>query len=452
MGFINYILDLGPSVMLPIVITILALLLGQKLGKAIRAGLMIGVGFVGIDLVINLMLNNLGPAAQAMAERFGVQLTVVDIGWPGASPMTWASQVGSLAIPIAVAVNIIMLLFGLTRVVNVDIWNIWHMAFTGAMLHMATGNLYIGLLGVVIHAAFVYKLGDWFAPVVEEYYELEGVAIPHGTSAYLGPIAVPVEMLIEKIPGLRDINLNSEAIEKRLGVFGEPIIIGTLLGLIIGLLAGYPTKSILQLAVQMGAVMVLMPKVVKCIMEGLMPVSEAARVMLEKRFHGKKFYIGLDPALLLGDTQVVAASLIFVPLTILIAMIVPGNKVLPFGDLATIGFFVAMAVGIHKGNLFRTLISGFVIMFGTIWISTQTIPYHTLLAQHAGTELASGVNAVASLDQGGCPITYILIQLFTRNNIPGLIVIALIYIICVVFTINYSKTLYRSTDDRNMTI
>ncbi|MDI4699957.1 hypothetical protein MJI37_14025, partial [Salmonella enterica subsp. enterica serovar Cerro] len=24
----------------------------------------------------------------------------------------------------------------MTRVVNVDIWNIWHMTFTGAMLHL----------------------------------------------------------------------------------------------------------------------------------------------------------------------------------------------------------------------------------------------------------------------------------------------------------------------------
>ncbi len=57
----------------------------------------------------------------------------------------------------------------------------------------------------------------------------------------------------------------------------------------------------------------------------------------------------------------VSASLIFIPLTILIA-VCEGNQVLPFGDLATIGFFVAMAVAVHRGNLFRTLISGVIIM------------------------------------------------------------------------------------------
>jgi PTS system galactitol-specific IIC component len=31
----------------------------------------------------------------------------------------------------------------MTRVVNVDIWNIWHMTFTGAMLHLATGSYWL---------------------------------------------------------------------------------------------------------------------------------------------------------------------------------------------------------------------------------------------------------------------------------------------------------------------
>ena len=438
MGVIKYIVDLGPSVMLPIVITIFALLLGQKPGKAIRSGILIGIGFIGIGLVIGLMLDNLAPAAKLMAERFGINLTVIDVGWPGSSPMTWASQIGSLAIPVAIGVNIIMLVLGLTKVVNVDIWNIWHMAFTGALLQIATGSIAIGLVGVAIHAAFVYKLGDWFAPVIEDYYELDGITVPHGTSAYLGPIAIPIDWLLDRIPVIKNISFTSETIEEKFGVLGEPMVVGGILGAIIGFLAGYNVKSILQLGMQMAAVMVLMPKVVKCIMEGLMPVSESARILLGKKFNGKKFYIGLDPAVLLGDSQVVAASLIFVPLTLIIAVIVPGNKVLPFGDLATIGFFVAMAVGIHKGNLFRTMISGTVIMSITLWISTQTIPLQTMLAKNAGT-LGTGVKQVASLDQGGSPITYILLQIFKMDNLPGLIIIGVIYVACVICTIRYSK-------------
>ena len=79
----------------------------------------------------------------------------------------------------------------------------------------------------------------------------------------------------------------------------------------------------------MAAVMVLMPVVVKFIMEGLIPISKGAKVIMDKHFKGGNFTIGMDPALLLGNSDVIAAGLLFVPITLLIAILVPGNKVLP---------------------------------------------------------------------------------------------------------------------------
>lgn len=447
MGVIQYIVDLGASVMLPIIIMILGLLLRQGIGKSLRAGITIGIGFVGIGLVISLLTENLGAAATAMAENFNLGLNVVDLGWPGTAPMAWASDLGLIAIPVAIAVNIVMLLLKMTKVVNVDIWNIWHMAFTGAIIQVATNNFYLGILGVAVHAAIAYKLGDMFGKVTDEYFGLEGISIPHGSSAYMGIFAVPIDDLIEKIPGINKINITSEKIEEKLGVLGQPTILGAVLGFIIGLLAQYTVGASLQLAIQMAAVMVLMPMVVKLIMEGLIPISEAARNLLDKHFKGSDLKIGLDPALLLGDSQVIAASLIFVPLTVLIAVIVPGNQVLPFGDLATIGFFVAMAVGIHKGNLFRTLISGSVIMFITIWISNQMINLQTLLGQNVG--LVNAGERVSSLDQAGSPITYLLANGLTMEMGVGFFVILLLYIGCFAYTyIKYKRnTLYVEIDE-----
>lgn len=327
----RYILDLGPTVMLPIVIIIFSKLLGMKLGDCFKSGLHIGIGFVGIGLVIGLMLDSIGPAAKAMAEQFQINLHVVDVGWPGSSPMTWASQIALVA-----------------------------------------------------------------------------------------------------IPGLKRIHFSADDVQKRFGPFGEPVTVGFVMGLVIGLLAGYDAKNVLQLAVKTAAVMLLMPRVIKPIMDGLTPIAKHARKRLQAKFGGQEFLIGLDPALLLGHTSVVSASLIFIPLTILIAVLVPGNQVLPFGDLATIGFFVAMAVAVHQGNLFRTLISGVIIMGITLWIATQTIGLHTQLAENAGALKAGGM--VASMDQGGSPVTWLLIQLFTWQNVVGFVVIGAIYATGVLLT------------------
>ncbi|MFD1805690.1 PTS galactitol transporter subunit IIC [Pasteurella oralis] len=433
----QYILDLGPAVMLPVLIILFSLILGMKFGESFKAGLQIGIGFVGIGLVIGLMLDSIGPAAKAMAHTFDIKLNVIDLGWPGASPITWASQIALIAIPIAIVTNIIMLVLKMTRVVNVDIWNIWHMTFTGALVHIATGSYWLGILGVIIHAAFAYKLGDWFSRDTRNYFELEGIAIPHGTSAYLGPIAVLVDTIIEKIPGLNKIHFSADDLQKRFGTLGEPVTVGFIMGIVIGVLAGYSVKDTLQLAIKTAAIMLLMPRVIKPIMDGLTPIARHSRKKLQAKFGGEEFLIGLDPALLLGHTSVVSASLIFIPLTILIAVLLPTNQVLPFGDLATIGFFVAMAVAVHQGNLFRTLISGTIIMSITLWIATQTIALNTQLAANAGT-LKAG-EQVASMDQGGSPVTYLLIQLLTWENIAGLVVIGIIYSLGVFLTWRRAK-------------
>lgn len=262
--------------------------------------------------------------------------------------------------------------------------------------------------------------------------------MPHGSTGWFGPIAVPINWLLDRIPVIKDIDINLTHIEKVMGHFGDPSVMGGLMGIIIGILAGYDIRGILTLGIQMAAVIVLMPQVVKHIMNGLLPISEVAKKTLQKRFSNSNFYIGLDCALLLGDPAVVTASLLFIPLTILIAAIVPGNQILPFGDLPTIGFFFAMAVGVHKGNLFRTVISGSVIMFLAIWIANQTIALQTALAAHGGM-LKNGVSQIAALDQGGAPITYLLEQAMHLTDLTGFLVIGILYVFCLIFTYFWHK-------------
>lgn len=417
--------NMGASSLLPLAVILLSICLGVNAGKAVRSGLMIGAGFAGIGLIVDMMNTRLGGAAQEMSRRFGLSLDVVDLGWQGASPMAWASGLAACAIPIAILVNIAMLMSGLTRTLNIDIWNIWHMIFTGGVAYAATGKFWIGLLGVAVHAAAAYKLGDLWAPFIEGYFELPGVTVPHGTAAYMAPVACLTELAIEKIPGLRQINFSLDRLQEKAGVLAEPVVIGGIIGSGIGLLAGFRPDEAFPLGVEMAAVMVLMPQIVKCIMEGLLPLSERLKEILPKHFGKGEILIGLDPAILLGDSQVVTAGLLFVPLTLIIAMLVPGNRVLPFGDLATISFFVAITVAVHKGNLFRTLISGSAIMYMTLWIATQTIPWVTELGKLSGT--ITGNRPAAALDQGGSPITYLFVRLFCQGSLAGLIVTGAVY-------------------------
>lgn len=63
--------------------------------------------------------------------------------------------------------------------------------------------------------------------------------------------------IIDVIPGVKNINIDIEKLQKRFGVFGEPMLVGTVLGIIIAALAGNNVQTVLQIGVTLGAVMVL---------------------------------------------------------------------------------------------------------------------------------------------------------------------------------------------------
>lgn len=256
--------------------------------------------------------------------------------------------------------------------------------------------------------------------------------MPHGSPVLMGLIAVPIEDLLGRIPGVRKINVSSEKLTEKLGHLGRPVVIGALLGLLIGFLAGYPVGDAATLGVQMGSVIVLMPMVVQLIVNGMVPIAKTAEGVLQRRFNNPSYRIGMDPALMLADPQVVSAGLLFVPLTLLIAVLVPGNVVLPFGDLATIAFFVAIAVGVHHGNIFRTIVSGSVIMTATIWVSTHMVDLQTRLA--AETDLLGNADRVASLDQGGNPVTYLLARSLSGDIDPAVVIVLLVTVAAVAYS------------------
>lgn len=407
----DFLTGLGSPVMLPIIIFLLSIILGQKVGRAFVSAITVGVGFIGLGLVITLLFQALGPATDALVKATGIQLTSLDVGWGVAAAIAFGTAVGSLVFIIAFGVNLIMLLLNWTKTLNVDMWNYWHYAFTGSLVYLVTGgNLLLGLIAAAIHAIVALLIGDWTAKEVQGFFKLPGISIPQGWAITSAPIIKILNWIVEKIPGLRDVYWDSESIQKRLGVFGQPIIMGAILGLLFGILAyginpGDMTfvdvlGKVLMLAVQMAAVMLLIPRIIAIFMEGLTPLSEAARAFMQKRFAGRDFYIGLDSAILIGHPITIAAGILLIPITLLLAAILPGNTTLPAADLAATAFFVCMVPPLTRGNFFRSVLYGIIIMTMVLYISSAFAPLLTQIAKDIGYAIPEGAVQITGLSGG----------------------------------------------------
>ena len=431
-GFFQFISKLGVSVMMPIVLTILGCILGAGFGKSLRAGLTVGVGFIGLNLVINSLLGTtLSPAVQAMVSRFGLSLTVVDVGWPAAAAIAMGSTVGIIIIPLGLVINIVMLLTNTTQTVDVDIWDYWHFAFTGALLAIVTNNIAFGIIAAILNMIIIMVLGDYTAPLVEESLGMPGVSLPHGFTTAYAPIAMAFNWVFDKIPGVKDININTDTLQKKFGVFGEPILLGTVIGIVIGCLAYWNPANVqesiiavLSLGVSLGAVLVLIPKMAALLMEGLLPISDAASSFVQSRFQNSgKIYIGLDSAVGVGHPVTLAISFVLVPLCIFLAVVLPGNKVLPFADLAVIPWMFVLITPVVRNNGFRGILIGVIVLIIGLYIATDLSPLITQAAANVQFDMG-GAAAISSICDGANPLTWLIVRIGSFANGIGLVVVA----------------------------
>ena len=163
--------------------------------------------------------------------------------------------------------------------------------------------------------------------------------------------------------------------------------------------------------------MMVLPRMVGILMEGLLPLSEGARTFLAARFPGRQVHIGLDAAVAIGHPANVATGLISVPIAILLAILLNAigvNRMLPFTDLAILPFYAIWAVGWSKGNIVRGVINMIVFMSGMFIIATQLAPYLTQMGKDVGFTMPEGALQIASIDVGAHLNGYLLALPFIK--------------------------------------
>ena len=426
MNVFNFFIDAGPTVMLPVIITIIGLIFGLKITRAFKSGLTLGIGFAGIKLILDFMTTNVGPAAKAMVERTGVKLDALDVGWGSIAAVTWASPIIPILIFAILLVNIVLLVLKRTHTLDVDIWNYHHMAIVGVMVYFVTKNVFLGVGASVVMAIVTFKISDWSQPMVESFFGIPGVSLPTVSALSSLVIAWPLNWLLDRITLFLKSKFTIKDAQKYLGFFGDSMIMGLVIGMVIGALAGYDIKAVLQLGVSMSAVLVLIPKMTSLFMEGLMPISDAAQKWSQEKFKGTRLFIGLDAAVVVGNPDVITTALIIIPLTIAMALVLPGNRVLPFADLAVVPFRVAMVVALTRGNLLKNIVIGLVITASLLWCGSATSPMLTAIAKSVGIDLGTSSMLISSFAATSMIQSYLVFIAFAYKPIIGIPVLLLV--------------------------
>lgn len=411
---LNYIASLGPMVMMPIVLLIIGLILRVKFSTLFRSSLLVGVGFAGINTMIGFFVGGVGPAIQEMVNIWGFQMDIMDVGWPARAAATWAFPLAAILILVVLATNIVALAVRWTKTVMVDFWSYNHFVFTAAIIWYITDNAVFAIIGAAINALITFKLADLTAPLAESYFGLPEISFPTSNSMSWVPIAWVMEQIYQRIPGLRDLKADPKYIQERFGILGEPLFIGLVLGGAIALLAGQDVKSILVIAMTTASALVLIPRMMQILMEGLIPFADAIRDILQARFKGAEFYIGVDAALTMANSSVIAVGILAIPITLVLAAILPGNRILPLPDIAVMSMWLAAwPTAFARGNIVRGLLTTIVVLVIHLLIATDLAPIQTQLAIAGGFEMPEGMTVIGSQDAGLHLISWVISKFFS---------------------------------------
>lgn len=415
-GAVSWFLGLGSIVIVPIILIILGLIFRVGWQKAVRGGVTTGIGLAGLFLVVNLIISSLQPAVQALATRLGVAKDLVDVNWADAGIAWGWPGVAGLIVAI-IAVNLIMVVLRLTKTIWTDVWSYWHgSALAGFVWALTGGNVLLGVLAGLVYLVAGSLMSDLTAKKYQEFNDMPGIGVPCGTTVQASLFAIPIVWVLDRIPGLKDWDASPEGIKKRFGLIGEPAILGLVLGLVIGAAAYYDFSkpfelaSILGLGMNVATMMVVLPRMVSIISEGLVPITMSVVQFMRERFQGRELYVAVDCAVLLGHPAVMASSVILFPVSVLVAAILPGVRMLPIASLAVIPFWAGAVVPYTKGNVVKTVIVLLIYSIPFMYFSTLTADAHTLAFQNMGQfadQIAQGLK-LASWDMGGDVLGFII--------------------------------------------
>ena len=380
-NIVNYVLNLGAAVFVPLIMFLISIAARLKLSKAVKSALTLGVAFSGMTLVVNYMTDAISPAAKSMSKLLHLNLTAIDQGWPGVAAITWSYKAAFLFFPFLLLINSIMLTFKWTKTLNVDMWNVWNKIFTYVVVLYFTNNALFGFIVAGIQIVLELKAGDMWQRHIEDLTGIPGVTVPHFISLF-AVILMPLNKLLDFIP-IMNKPADANSIQKKIGIFADNSVMGAIIGVLLGFGAGYSIAGSLKLAIEAAAAMTMFPMISKLFMEALNPIADAMNQMMKDHFKGREVFIGLDWPILAGRNELWVTVIILVPVMLIMAMFLPGNTVLPFAGIINLSFVVA-ALLLTGANLWRMLTLGIITTPIFLYGATYFAPVITNLAKSTG--------------------------------------------------------------------
>jgi PTS system galactitol-specific IIC component len=447
-GLSQIINTFGSMTVIPVMLFVISLAFGIKLKQALQTALYAGIGLTGYAFLIGAYLPVITPVIENMVSEAGVNLPIVDVGWQITAITAYSTQTGMIYLALGLIIQLVLFISGWTNVFQpTGLWDMFGYGLWGALVFTATKDIWLAIALMIVMNLWATTLFEMLAQRWSRYYGYPNCTLVQMHNAETVPFAIFSNWLLNKL-GAHKIRWKADNLSSSLGFINDPTALGFLLGFMIGVLGNINRLGTLAgwgqitlVAFSTAAVMAIFPKIAAIFGQAFIALSSASEKYATSKGR-EEIYIGVDDSAGFGEPATLISGIILIPVMILLAAVLPGNRLLPLIDLVAIPFSIQTFIAFSNGNIFKTILSAAVWLGGGLLVTTAAAPlfsevYYAIAPDVAGGPLVASMNIMSKPIWGG----------FTMLSINrGWIAVAVLFILYLVMTLWYKKNKGRVTD------
>lgn len=439
----------GKELMVPVMIFIICKVFGTPTKKAFSSAVLVGVGLKGMAFITSAFGGVLSPLVQQLIAETGLNLKALDIGWQAVASVAYSTDIGMMFIGVGLVFQIALWLIKWTDIfMPSDLWNNYSIIVWGSMLYQLKGNLFMAFMLMLFINMVTLLIAETIQKRWSTYYHYPGCAMtaPHHNGD--APMYLVLNILFSKL-GLDKIKADPAAIRKKFGFMGEPMYIGLLVGLLLGVIGNFNKlgtmgawSQILDVSITCSAVMAIFPKIAGLFASGFTALTDYSRKTLKKSKYGqnREFIVAVNDALGYGETATLTTGLLVIPVCVLLAFILPGNVVVPLMVLPSLPYMVEIPVSLSNGNVVKSWIMASIVFCAKIMMCSYWAETFTQVAANAGFEAAvsalAGGTLIIGFIMSNCTAGLITMAFLTMNPIIIIAVVAVYFVLFGLFKKN----------------
>jgi galactitol PTS system EIIC component len=327
--------------------------------NALRAGLKAGIGLTGVSLITNYLITTLSPVISYYAETSsGARFDIVDVPWSVSAALPFALPISVFLIPCFAVLTVVLVRMKVFHTLQLSIWDYGQQLTVIGFIYVLSGNMILAVACGFLNFIFCLWCGDKYAERWSETLGLEGTTSSNVTQMSMAfPVCWIANKIMDLIPAVKNNNFTPEKISKKIGIFGEPAVIGLIVGMFMAIITKQDITSIFSIGMGVSASIVLIPHTIKIFLDGVGALTQGAQVWAGNKLgEGHKVYIACDMAMSVGSPVVITINSLMIPLAVAFALLVPGFRYFPTGLMGGIIYMVGICTVYCKNDFVRSFV------------------------------------------------------------------------------------------------